>query len=232
MSPSTSLPKTFSYIRIHGRRGASTMISSCSLKELEEQKARELKEIRQYQASAVEASLKRKEKALLELQQKFQQLRNDFEYNLKLLEERDKELTQYDEVFEQLKNIINNKSAEISELHIHIDQLTNQIASFERDKADLKQHYTERVAELQRQTTTFQQQCHANADKERHHYEQLCNQLQLRLRQCEEESERIREESGRDLEELLRRKEQDHRIKVDEMVTMVMTKENQVRIYI
>ena len=49
----------------------------------------------------------------------------------------------------QLRNIINNKSAEISELHIHIDQLANQIASFERDKADLKQHYTERVAELQ-----------------------------------------------------------------------------------
>lgn len=204
------------------------MISSCSLKELEEQKARELKEIRQYQVSAVEASLKRKEQTLLELQQKFQQLRNDFEYNLKLLEERDKELTQYDEVFEQLKNIINNKTAEISELHIHIDQLNNQITSFERDKADLKQHYTERVAELQRQTTTFQQQCHANADKERRHYEQLCNQLQLRLRQCEEESERIREESGRDLEELLRRKEQDHRIKVDEMVTVVMTKESQV----
>ena len=65
-----------------------------------------------------------------------------------------------------MRNIINNKSAEISELHIHIDQLANQIASFERDKADLKQHYTERVAELQQQTTIFQQQCHANADRE------------------------------------------------------------------
>ena len=123
---------------------------------------------------------------MLELQQKFQQLShelsNDFEYKLKLLEERDKELTQYDEVFKQLRNIINNKSAEVSELHIHIDQLTKQIASFGRDKADLN-HYTERVAELQQQTTTFQQQCYANADKERHYYEQLCNQLQLRLRQ-------------------------------------------------
>ena len=204
------------------------MMPASSLKELEEQKARELKEIRQCQASAVEASLKKKEQALLELQQKFQQLRNDFEYNLRLLEERDNELAQYDEVFEQLKNVINNKSAEISELHIHIDQLTNQISSFERDKADLKQQYTERVAELQQQTTTFQQQCHANADKERRNYEQLCNQLQLRLRQCEEESDRIREESGRDLEELLRRKEQNHRIKIDEMVTMVMSKESQV----
>ena len=212
----------------HRKGGASKMISTTSLKELEAQKARELKEIQQYQASAVEASLKKKEQALLELQQKFQQLRNDFEYNLKLLEERDKELAQYDEVFEQLKNIINNKSAEISELHIHIDQLTNQIASFGQDKADLKQHYTKRVAELQQQTTSFQQQCHANADKERLHYEQLCAQLQMRLRQCEEESERIREESGRDLEELLRRKEQDHRIKVDEMVSMVMSKESQV----
>ena len=106
--------------------------------------------------------------------------------------------------------------------------MTNKIVSFERDKADLKQHYTERVAELQQQTTTFQQQCHANADKEQHHYEQLCNQLQLRLRQCEEESERIREESGHDLEEILRHKEQDHRIKSDEMVAMVMSKESQV----
>lgn len=204
------------------------MIKASSLKELEAQKARELKEIQQCQANAIESSLKKKDQALLELQQKFQLLRNDFEYNLKLLEERDKELSQYDEVFEQLKNVVNNKTAEISELHIHVDQLTNQTTSFERDKADLKQYYTERVAELQQQTTAFQQQCHANADKERRHYEHLCNQLQLKLRQCEEESDRIREESGRDLEELLRRKEQDHRIKVDEMVTMVMSKESQV----
>ena len=87
------------------------MIPAGSLKELEAQKVRELKEIQQYQTIAVEASLKKREQTLLELQQKFQQLRSDFEYNLKLLEERDKELGQYDEVFEQLKNIINNKSA-------------------------------------------------------------------------------------------------------------------------
>ena len=203
-------------------------MDASSLKELEAQKARELKEIQQYQASAVEATLKKKEQSLLELENKFQQLRNDFEYNLKLLEERDKELSQYDEVFEQLKNVINSKSAEISELYIRIDQLTNQIAGFEREKADLRRHYTGRVAELQQQTTSFQQQCHANADKERSHYEQLCAQLQHRLSLCEEESERIREESGRDLEELLLHKDQEHRLKVDEMVTMVMTKENQV----
>ena len=101
-----------------------------------------------------------------------------------MLEERDKELSQYDDVFEQLKNVINSKSAEISELYIRLDQLTNQIAGFQQEKADLRRHYTE--------------------------------------------SERIREESGRDLEELLRRKDQEHRLKVDEMVTMVMTKESQV----
>ena len=75
-------------------------------------------------------------------------------------------------------NIINNKRTEISELRIHIDQLAKHIATFEQDKADLKQHYTERVAELQQRTTTFQQQCHANTDKEWHHYEQMCNQPQ------------------------------------------------------
>ena len=204
------------------------MMNASSLKELEVQKTRELREIQQYQAGAVEATLKKKEQSLLELEDKFQQLRGDFEYNLKLLEERDKELSQYDEVFEQLKNVINSKSAEISELYIRIDQLTNQIAGFEQEKADLRRHYTERVAELQQQTTSFQQQCHASADKERSHYEQLCTQLQHRLSLCEEESERIREESGRDLEELLRHKDQEHRLKIDEMVTMVMTKESQV----
>ena len=39
------------------------MISTSSLKELEEQKAHELKEIQKYQASAVEASVKKKEQA-------------------------------------------------------------------------------------------------------------------------------------------------------------------------
>ena len=70
-SPLRKCPKTVSkrflvedifvhleYTRRKG--GASKMMSTTSLKELEAQKARELKEIQQYQASAVEANLKKK----------------------------------------------------------------------------------------------------------------------------------------------------------------------------
>lgn len=50
--------------------------------------------------------------------QRMQQLRTDFEYNLGLLEQRDKELSQYDLAFTEVKRVIGTLAAENSELKV------------------------------------------------------------------------------------------------------------------
>ena len=47
----------------------------------------------------MEAALNQKEKELSEEKEKFQKLKEDFKYNLKLLNERDAELEKYDQTF-------------------------------------------------------------------------------------------------------------------------------------
>ena len=58
------------------------------------------------------------ENELLVERQQMQQLRTDFEYNLGLLEQRDKELSQYDLAFTEVKRIIGTLAAENSELKV------------------------------------------------------------------------------------------------------------------
>ena len=58
------------------------------------------------------------ENELLVERQRMQQLRTDFEYNLGLLEQRDKELSQYDLAFTEVKRVIGTLAAENSELKV------------------------------------------------------------------------------------------------------------------
>ena len=56
--------------------------------------------------------------ALLEEQRVRQQLQADFEYNLRLLEERDRELERYEAAFAELRAVVTGVTAEASELKV------------------------------------------------------------------------------------------------------------------
>ena len=58
------------------------------------------------------------ENELLVERQQMQQLRTDFEYNLGLLEQRDRELNQYDLALTEVKRVISTLAAENSELKV------------------------------------------------------------------------------------------------------------------
>ena len=55
---------------------------------------------------------------LLSERERLQQLQTDFEYNLSLLEQRDKELSRYDTAFSEVKSVVNSLVAENSELKV------------------------------------------------------------------------------------------------------------------
>lgn len=68
-----------------------------TLRELAEQKEREWRSIQEKRIEALESSLRIKTSELVEQKSKMSELREDFKYNLKLLDERDLELEKFEQ---------------------------------------------------------------------------------------------------------------------------------------
>lgn len=114
---------------------------SSSLRDLVQQKEKEWKEAQELRIKSLETALAEKEKQLHSERIRFRKLKEDFVYNLKLVEERDAELERYDSLFSELKNIDSVRTAEVSELKIKLDDLKSKLEQEEKAQEDLKKHY-------------------------------------------------------------------------------------------
>lgn len=76
-----------------------------SLRELAEQKEREWRSIQEKRIEALEASLRHKSHELVEQKAKMSELREDFKYNLHLLDERDRELEKFEQALSGRTNL-------------------------------------------------------------------------------------------------------------------------------
>lgn len=120
---------------------AHISVETSSLQELVEQKENEWREAQQLQNKSLQNSLKEKERQLNNERVRFRKLKEDFEYNLKLLEERDQELQRYDALFSQVRNINSLRDGEVSDLKIQLDDLKLKLSHEEKAKEELQRHY-------------------------------------------------------------------------------------------
>ena len=120
---------------------AHISVETSSLQGLVEQKENEWREAQQLQNKSLQNSLKEKERQLNNERVRFRKLKEDFEYNLKLLEERDQELQRYDALFSQVRNINSLRDGEVSDLKIQLDDLKLKLSHEEKAKEELQRHY-------------------------------------------------------------------------------------------
>ena len=120
---------------------AHISVETSSLQELVEQKENEWREAQQLQNKSLQNTLKEKERQLNNERVRFRKLKEDFEYNLKLLEERDQELQRYDALFSQVRNINSLRDGELSDLKIQLDDLKLKLSHEEKAKEELQRHY-------------------------------------------------------------------------------------------
>jgi hypothetical protein len=99
---------------------------SANLSEMIRQKERELHEIHEMRCSTLESSLVEKEASLKEASDRFTQLRDDFEYNLSLLETRDKEVGRLDSLLQQAAVEKDKKEMENKALLQRLDRYLEQ----------------------------------------------------------------------------------------------------------
>ncbi|KAI8846178.1 hypothetical protein BC829DRAFT_271903 [Chytridium lagenaria] len=129
--------------------------------------------------ASLEATIKEKDGFIQEASACWKALKEDFTYNLKLLEERDVELERYDVLVESTKTELNQKESIISELRILLSDRANEINSLTLliQSQDKQHHDTCRRMRLEKENAVQEiQQAHSAKEFE---WEQKLAKLEL-----------------------------------------------------
>lgn len=137
--------------------------------ELLQWKEKERKEQQNWQFPAQKEMLHVVVKQLHDMHENYNKLKEDFIYNLRILEERDKELESYDVTFSHLKTSDKAKQAEISNLKIQLDKLEQLLVKERRKRAELHYRYQQNLEEHQLELEQF---CRSKNDHTNHQHEQ------------------------------------------------------------
>ena len=114
------------------------------------QKEKEMMELKQRRTVAIQESLIAKDKQLAQMQEKQAQIEEDFNYNVKLIEERDKELEQLETKMMQMKRQLAQKEEDNANLKAELfavkgeGKSTKKVSkAIERDFKQTKDDLTE-----------------------------------------------------------------------------------------
>lgn len=110
-------------------------------------KEKEWKELQALRVQQLETALSELTSELSTQRERFLRLREDFQYNLCVLEERDRELERYDAMAVRIQTEESALKAEFSELRIQLAKLQDALGEEKRLKEDLQTQYQKRGVE-------------------------------------------------------------------------------------
>ncbi|KAK3744535.1 hypothetical protein RRG08_056672 [Elysia crispata] len=194
---------------------------TASWKQLAEQKEKEWREILESRIDSLETTMVEKDKALFDEKAKFHELKEHFKYNLKLLEDRDRELEKYDISFQEMRSSLNSKNTEMSELKIRIDDLKNVINREEKTKDELQANYQRRFREKQAEVDAYKSSKDNEVQSEREEYEQFRRNLHRQLASVQGELETQKRELSTEFESAMKKTEHEFKVQKDELETKV-----------
>ncbi|GAX80321.1 hypothetical protein CEUSTIGMA_g7759.t1 [Chlamydomonas eustigma] len=153
-------------------------------------KEQEITNLRESALQQLEHHLERKEHELADLHGKFEQLKSDFQYNLKLLEDRDAELERYDSEHAVLSASLVDKERQLQSFQKLHAEVTSELR-VERAKYHEFEFFNQsKRSDLQKQLEE-ERLAHASAlIKHREECEQAKRVLQRSLSEAEEELQR------------------------------------------
>ncbi|XP_061471953.1 coiled-coil domain-containing protein 57 isoform X3 [Rhineura floridana] len=225
-SPSPSL------LGLCNERGfCSTMLRiEKELNELLICKEQELKELQTRQIHFQKTSLHETRKQLQEMYRKFNSLKEDFTYNLRVLEERDRELERYDNLFTQLKMAENTKQAEVSDLRIQVSKLQQALAQETKKQEALQYQYQQKLKEHQLELEQLHSSKDSDISHHREEYENMKQQLDRKVQEVEGELALQRQELLVEFDAEIKKREHEFRRKADEMSNVVLSHELKVKL--
>ncbi|XP_061000458.1 coiled-coil domain-containing protein 57 isoform X2 [Dama dama] len=177
-----------------------------------------------------EAALQDTQRRLEEAQGKLRRLREDFIYNLQVLEERDRELERYDAAFAQARGLEEARQAEVSELKIEVAKLKQALASETRRLEDLQRQYQQRLQEHRLELERVHSDRNSELDQQREQYGNLKWKLERRLKELDGELGLQRQELLQEFESELQKREHEFRLRTDNMSSVVLAHELKIKL--
>ncbi|XP_059763688.1 coiled-coil domain-containing protein 57 isoform X3 [Balaenoptera ricei] len=177
-----------------------------------------------------EAALQDAQRQLEEAQGKLRRLREDFVYNLQVLEERDRELERYDAAFAQARGLEEARQAEVSELKIEVAKLRQALAGEARRVEDLQQRSQQRLQEHRLELERVHSDRNGELDQQREQYGNLKWKLERRLEELDSELALQRQELLQEFESEMQKREHAFRLQADSMSNVVLAHELKIKL--
>uniref|UniRef100_W5N3E4 Coiled-coil domain containing 57 n=1 Tax=Lepisosteus oculatus TaxID=7918 RepID=W5N3E4_LEPOC len=206
------------------------MLDEGDLDALLASKEREWKELQAKRVQQLEEALRDTRAQLTTQGEVFQRLKEDFEFNLRVLEERDRELERYDAMAARLHSVESARRAETSELRIQIDKLQEAVSAEARKREELQRLYQQRVAEQHLQLETVQSAKGHEIERHREEYESLKHELERKIQEVEGELALQKQELMVEFDSEMKRREHEFILRMDEMSNVVLSHELKVKL--
>uniref|UniRef100_A0A663DSB7 Coiled-coil domain containing 57 n=1 Tax=Aquila chrysaetos chrysaetos TaxID=223781 RepID=A0A663DSB7_AQUCH len=126
-------------------------------------------------------------KQLQDMHEKFNKLKEDFVYNLRILEERDKELGHYDVTVARLKTSENAKQAEISDLRVQLGKMEQMLVKERRKRCKLHYYCQQHVEEHKLELERFCSSRNSHIDHQHEEYVNLKHHMERKIQELEGE---------------------------------------------
>ncbi|XP_075760350.1 coiled-coil domain-containing protein 57 isoform X2 [Pelodiscus sinensis] len=200
------------------------------LNELLVRKEQEWKELQARQLTFQKTTLQDTRKQLQEMHTKFNRLKEDFTYNLRVLEERDRELERYDAMFTQLKMAENAKQVEVSDLRIQLDKLQQMLVKETQKQKDQQYKYQQKLKEHQLELERLHSAKISDIDHPCEEYKKLKQQLEQKLQEVEGELALQKQELLVEFDAEIKKRDHAFRQQADEMSNLVLSHELKVKL--
>ena len=185
------------------------------------QKEKELHDISDYRLRTLEKAIADKESEISLERNRFSKLKEDFQYNLKLIEDRDAELSRYDQTFEQLKGLLRDKESELSEMKMRETEFESAIRTEKAKFAEQEDYFKEKLKDMRSAMENAKWTAEDYARRQQDAFDAARRDLERQLRAKEEETEAQRREASDTLDEIVRRRELDFRKKEEELASQL-----------
>ena len=180
------------------------------------QKEDEINKLRERHVSDLEARLQKKEVQVEELQGSLHKLRSDFEYNLDVLEERDKDLREYEEVLAREVRKGQDRSKVIDETRKVIENLQYELQSERQSRSDERNFYKQKLYELKEEAENAKFGKEEAVLRQKEDFERIRRSLEKEVEELNNEKVLQNHQLSNEFTEKIQHLESDLRLQKDE----------------
>ncbi|XP_071318725.1 coiled-coil domain-containing protein 57 isoform X2 [Trachinotus anak] len=193
-------------------------------------KEREWKELQALRVHQLENSLTKAQEECSSLREQYQQLKEDFQFNLIILEERDRELERYDVITSRALTVEQNRQEELSQLRTQVAKVEEQRAREAEERQEELRKSRDSAAQHRLQLDQLKCSVAGEIQKQTEEYEKMKRDLQHRIQEVEGEMTLQRQEMTAAFDCELRQREHEFNLKMDEMCAVVLSHELKVKL--